>query len=168
MRVKNKTFCYKNLQFFFSRYILISFSLPLFWSAFDIVRSQAKKFRLFLFLFLFFSVRFKKCTHDICIHGSPDTNEIQTESLRRKKNAPNKTAKDKWGKQALSAFQRNKFSFLCFVFHLFFCVSLLCILIWCWQFHCWTWLKLASYRHKGYNLATFSCHWKDNIWVNLK
>jgi hypothetical protein len=69
-----------------------------------------------LFLFLFFSVRFKKCTHDICIHGSPDANEIQTESLRRKKNAPNKTAKDKWGKQALSAFQRNKFSFLVFCF----------------------------------------------------
>jgi hypothetical protein len=69
-----------------------------------------------LFLFLFFSVRFKKCTHDICIHGSPDKNEIQTESLRRKKNAPNKTAKDKWGKQALSAFQRNKFSFLVFCF----------------------------------------------------
>jgi hypothetical protein len=95
-----------------------------------------------LFLFLFFSVRFKKCTHDICIHGSPDTNEIQTESLRRKKNAPNKTAKDKWGKQALSAFQRNKFSFLSSVFHLFSCFLIIFILIWCW-----TLLKLASYRH---------------------
>ena len=46
-----------------------------------------------------FSVRFKKM-HNICIHGSKDTNEIQTESLRRKKRAKIKWGKDKWTKQA--------------------------------------------------------------------
>ncbi len=38
--------------------------------------------------------------HNICIHGSKDTNEIQTESLGRKKRAKIKWGKDKWTKQA--------------------------------------------------------------------
>jgi len=143
MRVKNKKIVlklYKNI-FFFSLHFN-QFFAAIILKCFRYRSIASKKVQTFLFLFLFFSVRFKKCTHDICIHGSPDTNEIQTESLRRKKTRQIKRRKINGASKHWVLFSETSFLFLCSVFHLFSCLLIIFILIWCW-----TLLKLASYRH---------------------